>query len=183
MRIALVALLALLLPACGSKTEETAAARHSTATTTHTAGEDEVAAVLESAGTPLAKVRFVIDSRPVAGTPFNLKLVVSAAGPVPQLVVTAESGDFRIDPASMALPLNEAEAQSGIGREFRGSHDFSATAQHDGLTQVNVHLTTEPDVPETLYVIPVLVSKPGAPNAAGAPASDKPDPAAAGNHG
>ncbi len=182
MRIALVAMLALVLPACGSKTEEAATAKHAAAAATHIAVDDEVAAVVDSAGTPLAKVRFVIDSRPVSGKPFNLKLVFSAAGPVPQLVVRAESADLKIDAPAAPVQLSETEAQSG-GREFRGTRDITVLAPQDGLAEVNVHLNADADTPETVYVIPVLVSKPGAATPAAAPASDKPDPAAAGNHG
>jgi len=177
MRIALVAMLALALAACGSKTEEAVPAKkHTAAAATHPPADDEVAAVLESTGTALAQLRFVIAERPVVGKPFNLKLIVSATAPLPQLLLTAESNDFLIDPANFPLPLTEAEAASG-GREYRGSHDFSVTAAKEGLAELSVHLTVGPDASEALYVIPVLVVKPAA------PASDKPDPAAAGNHG
>jgi hypothetical protein len=158
MRNGLLAMLALVLVACGSKTEEGGAAQRAAAASVQVAGSDEVAAVLESAGTPVAKVRFVIDSRPVVGRPFNVKVVVSSATPVPQLLVKVGSADLSVEPSTVILVLAEA---GGSGSENINSHTFSVTAGQEGLAELAVRLTTTPEVPETVYIIPVLVSKPG----------------------
>lgn len=177
-RIGMVAMLALALSACGSKTDGEAAAKRLADTASAQAlGSDDVAAVLESAGQPVAKVRFVIGSRPLAGQPFNVKVMVAAVAPVTQLLVSVQSEDLAVDPATATMALAETEKGGG---ETSGSQNFSVTARQDGLFELAVHLTADTAGPETLYVIPVLVTKPGA--AAPAPASDKPDPAAAGDH-
>lgn len=159
MRNALVAMLALALAACGSKTEEEGAAQRAAAASAQVAGSDEVAAVLESRGTPVAKVRFVVESRPVAGRAFNVKVVVSSPTPVPQLLVKVDGAELTVEPSTVMLVLGES---GGAGSENANSHTFAVTAQQEGLIELAVHLTTVPEVPETLYIIPVLVSKPGA---------------------
>jgi hypothetical protein len=152
-------MLALALAACGSKTEEEGAAQRAAAASAMVAGSDETAAVLESRGTPLAKVRFVVESRPVVGRPFNVKVVVASATPVPQLLVKVTGTNLAVEPASVMLVLGDPV---GAGTESSNSHTFAVTAEQEGLTELAVHLTTTPDVPETLYLIPLLVSKPGA---------------------
>lgn len=157
MKHGLVALLALVLAGCGSKTEEGTAQR-AAAASAQVAGSDEVAAVLESAGTPVAKVRFVIDTLPVAGRAFKVKVVVASATPVPQLLVKVTAEDITVEPPTVILVLGET---AGGGSEISNSHTFSVTAQQEGLAELAVRLTTAPDVPETVYIIPVLVAKPG----------------------
>lgn len=159
MRHALVAMLALALAACGSKTEEEGAAQRAAAASALVVGSDEVAAVLESRGTPLAKVRFVVESRPVAGRAFNVKVVVASATPVPQLLLKVSGTDLAVEPSTVMLVLGEP---SGTGTENINSHTFAVTAEQEGLAELAVRLTTTPDTPETLYLIPLLVSKPGA---------------------
>jgi hypothetical protein len=158
MRNGLLAMLALALVACGSKTEEQGAAQRAAAASAQVAGSDEVAAVLESSGTPVAKVRFVIESRPVVGRSFNVKVVVSSPTPVPQLLVKVGGADLTVEPPTVMLVLGES---GGSGSENINSHTFAVTAQQEGLSELAVHLTTAPEVPETLYIIPVLVSKAG----------------------
>ena len=157
MKNGLVAMLALVLAGCGSKTEEGAAQRAAVASA-QVAVNDEVAAVLESAGSPVAKVRFVIDSLPVAGRSFKVKVVVASATPVPQLLVKVAGTDMTVEPSTVMLVLGEP---AGGGSEISNSHTFSVTAAQEGLTELAVHLTTAPEAPETVYRIPVLVSKPG----------------------
>jgi hypothetical protein len=157
MKNGLVAMLALVLAGCGSKTEE-GAARRAAAASAQVAGNDEVAAVLESAGSPVAKVHFVIDSLPVAGRPFKVKVVVASATPVPQLLVKVAGTDLAVEPSTVMLVLGEP---AGGGSEISNSQTFSVTAAQEGLTELAVRLTTTPDVPETVYLIPVLVSKSG----------------------
>jgi hypothetical protein len=157
MRIGLVAMLVLVLAACGSQTDENAAKR-TAGNSVKTQGSDEVAAVLESAGAPVAKVQFVIESLPVVGKPFNVKVVVSSATPVPQLRLSVTSAGFTIEPPTVLLVL----ADAGNGGGNINTQTFSVTAQQEGLSELAVHLATDADAPETLYKIPLLVTKPAA---------------------
>ena len=160
MRIAPVAMLALVLAACGSKTEDEAAAQKRAASASaQVPGSEEVAAVLDSTGTPLAKVRFVIESRPVVGKTFSLKVIVSSTTPVPQMLMAIKADEFTIEPASVMLVLGEA---AGGGSEKVNSQTFSIVAAKEGLAEIAVHLTTDADAPETLYMVPVLVARGGA---------------------
>jgi hypothetical protein len=156
MRIGLVATLALVLCACGSKDEDGAVSKQAAATAVAALGDESVAAVLESPGTPFAKLRFLVESRPVVGKPFNLTLTVTTGEPVPQLLVTPESTVLTATPANVMVALGHAGDTS---REFSASHVFSVTANQEGLAELTVHLTTEGDTPEALYIIPVLVAK------------------------
>jgi glucose/arabinose dehydrogenase len=159
MRIAVVAMLALVLAACGSKTENEAAAQKRAATASAQAPDsEEVAAVLESTGTPLAKVSFVIESRPVVGRAFNVKVIVSSTTPVPQMLVAIKAGELVVEPASVMLVLGEAASGGG---EKVNSQTFLVTAPKEGLAELGVRLTTDADTPETLYIIPILVARSG----------------------
>ncbi len=155
MRIGLVATLALVLCACGSKDEQSATNKQAAATAVAALGDESVAAVLESAGKPLAKLRFLVESRPVVGKPFNLKLTVTTEAPVPQLVITPESTVLTATPASVMVALGHA---GDTDREFNAGHVFSVTASQEGLAELVVHLTQD-DTPEALYRIPILVAK------------------------
>jgi len=156
MKNGLVAMLALVLAGCGSKTEEGAAQR-AAAASAKVAVSDEVAAVLV-AGPAVAKVRSVIESLPVVGRSFKVKVVVASATPVPQLLVKVEGADMTVEPSTVMLVLGEP---AGGGSEISNSHTFSVTAAQEGLTELAVRLTTTPEAPESVYMIPVLVSKPG----------------------
>ncbi len=178
MKYLLVATLALMLAACGSKGEDDAG-QASSATDSRPAagGDDSVAAALESQGTAVAQLRFVIDSRPVVGKPFGLQLIASTSAPLPQLHVVIESESLAIAAGAARLDLMLEEAGSGSSRSYRASHELTLTPQAIGLAALSVRLSTGPDAPETLYVIPVLVAKAEAGAAQPAPASDKADPA------
>jgi hypothetical protein len=179
MRLCLVATMTLVLSACGSKTEGEAAVGKAPATApVPGAGDDGVAAVKLSLGAPLAQLRFVIDSRPEVDRTFRMQLVVSGATE-PQLRLALQSDVLRVDPAGAALELSGSGA-GGAGA-YGGSQDFLLVGTQEGLAEVTVRLAAGEGAPETVYSIPVMVTKPGAPK--GAPASDKPDPAAADDHG
>ncbi len=180
MRFLLVAMMALVLAACGGEAPDKAAAKKPAAGVAMPVfgGDDAVAAVRESAGTPVVQLRFVIASRPVAGQPFRLQLVASAPVAIPQLSIKMESATLRIDPVAAVLALGESGGDAA--HQYSGSHDFTVLAAQEGLTAVTVHLLTDADMPETVYVIPVLVARVG--TEAGPPASDKPDPAAKGDN-
>jgi hypothetical protein len=171
--------MALVLSACGGKPEGEAATGRAPATAPVAApSDDSVAAVKLSQGTPLAQLRFVIDARPEVGKTFRMQLVVAGATE-PQLRLELQSDSLRVDPAGAALEL--AGSGTGAERVYGGSHDFLVVGTQEGLAEVTVRLAAGDGAAETVYSIPVLVTKPGAPD--GAPASDKPDPAAADNHG
>jgi hypothetical protein len=156
MRIGLVAALALVLCACGSKDEEGAANKQAAAKAVAVLGDESVDAALGSPGTPFARLRFLVESRPEVGKPFNLKLTVTTEVPVPQLLITPESPVLAATPASVMVALGHAGDTS---REFSASHVFSITANQEGLAEMVVHLKAEGDTPEVLYIIPVLVAK------------------------
>jgi hypothetical protein len=113
---------------------------------------DATAAVLHSAGTPVAKLSYVVDSRPVKGQPFTLRLLASAAAPVPALQVTAASGTLEISPASGVLALDAAGVTA--------SHDLTVTAQQEGWAELTVRLQSGTGG-EAVYAIPVLVMAAG----------------------
>lgn len=179
----LVAMLALALAACGSKGEDEATPAASTAGSRPVAvGNDSVAAVLESQGTPAAQLRFLIETRPVAGKQFGLQLIASASEPVPQLLVAIESDQLRFDAASIELDLSQ-ESDAGTARTYSASHDLLASAREEGLAEVTVRLRADADSPEAVYVFPVLVARPEPGEATQATASDKPDPAPEADNG
>jgi len=160
MRTCLLAISALLLAACGGASPDagTGAGRPATgaAIARPASTDDAVAAVLESPGTPVAQLRFLIDSRPVAGKPFRLQLIASAGEAVSPLSLGLESADLAVDPANASLALRETG--SGAVHQYSASRDFMVSAQHAGLVELTVHLTGDTAEPETLYVIPVLVA-------------------------
>jgi hypothetical protein len=159
MRIGLVATLALVLCACGSKDEEGASNKQATATAVAALGDESVAAVKESPGTPLARLRFLVESRPVVGKPFNVKLMLTADEHVPQLLVTPESTALSATPERVMVALGHP---GDTTREFTANQVFSILATREGLVELAVHLTVEGDATPSLYVIPILVAKPGA---------------------
>jgi hypothetical protein len=113
-------------------------------------GADAVAAVLQSSGTPLAKLGFVVATRPVAGMPLELRLDLSSASGVPAVQVRVEAQSFAIDPATAQVSV-AVEA----GRTV--SHHVNLTPQKEGLAEVTVRLRSA-DSAETVYAIPVLVA-------------------------
>jgi hypothetical protein len=115
------------------------------------AGVEAVAAVLQSAGTPVAKLAFVVVTRPVVGAPSDLRLDFSAAAVIADLQVRAESASLTIDPAT-------AVASVSIDAGKTVSHQLRFTPQREGLAEVTVRLRAGADGAETVYVIPVLVA-------------------------
>lgn len=183
MKYFLVVTMALVLAACGSKGEdETAPVAATGGSSPAIGGNDSVAAALDSPGTPVAQLRFVIDTRPVVGKPFRVQLVATATTPVSPLVLVAESDSLRIDPANAVLDLAQLESAAGAARSYSATHDLTVTAKDTGLAEVFVRLTSGLDSPETRYVIPVLVAKAESAGTAQAPPSDKPDPATETEH-
>jgi hypothetical protein len=147
--------MALALSACGSKSEDDAGAgtQAATATANNSArAGDAVAAVLQSQGTPVARLAFVLETRPVVGQPFSIKLEVSAAEPVAALQLSAESTSLILAPASAILAL--ASAGEPV------THELIATSQQEGLAELTVRLKAGEGA-EAVYAVPVLVSAAG----------------------
>lgn len=156
MRSSLVAVVVLVLAGCGGDAPEEAgsAGTSATAPAAAAAGADAVNAVLQTRGTPIARLQFVIDSRPVVGQSFKVKLVASAPQAVPALQLVSESADLTLENPSTLLVLESAEA--------RATHELSAVAGREGLVEIIVKLRGEPEQPEAIYSIPVLVGAPAA---------------------
>jgi hypothetical protein len=115
------------------------------------AGADAAAAVLQSGGTPVAKLGFVLVTMPVVGAQSDLRLDLSATAAVPALQVNTEAETITIDPAT---------AKAGVSLEAGKtlSHVVRITPQREGLTRVTVRLRSAVDNNETVYDIPVLVA-------------------------
>lgn len=172
MRTSLVALLLLALAACGrggsADQPQAAAAGTGTTATAASPAAEAVAAVLQSAGTPLARLQFVIGERPVAGVAFPINLLATAAA-------GAEPATVRLTAESDGLILQEASAVLALGAAGDpATHAVTARAAGEGLYEVTVRLVVDADLPATVYVIPVLV--------AAAAASDEADPPAQADH-
>jgi glucose/arabinose dehydrogenase len=158
MRIGLVAALALLLCACGTKEEEGATNKQAAAAAVATLGDESVAAVKESQGVPVARLRFLIESRPVVGKPFNVKVTLAGDQHVPQLLVRPESTALVATPERVMVSLGHA---GDTGSEFTAVQVFSLIANQEGLVELAVHLTVDGEANGALYLIPILVAKAG----------------------
>jgi hypothetical protein len=110
-----------------------------------------VPAVLQSEGTPVANLAFVVLTRPVVGVQSELRLDFTAAAAVPALQVRAEAMSITIDPAT-------AQTSVLIEAGKTVSHQLKITPQREGLTEITVHLRAGADSTETVYVVPVLVA-------------------------
>jgi hypothetical protein len=163
---AAMAAMALVVAACGGSPDEDAAAPPTGATAPGSGaqrGEDVVSAVLQSPGVPVAKLAFHIDTRPVVGKPFGVKLLASASQALPELHLTIESSSLIAAPDTATLALD------GSGTAV--AHDITVTARQEGLAELTVRLKA--GIAESVYVIPVLVT-----SAADAVAAPAPAPAA-----
>jgi hypothetical protein len=114
------------------------------------AGADAAAAVLQSGGTPVARLGFVVVTKPVVGAQSDLRLDLSAPAAVPALQVHVEAEAITIDPATV-----QAGVALDAGKTV--SHVVRITPQREGLTKVTVRLRSAADSAETVYDIPVLV--------------------------
>jgi hypothetical protein len=182
MRNFLIASMVLALAACSSADDESGQSAVQAGSRPAVIGDESVAAVQESPGAPVAQLRFLIDTRPVVGKPFSLKLLASSPSPVPGLRMTVDSIGLELDTASADLGLELEGSADDATRSYATTHELAAVAREVGLAEVFVRLSAGADTPETLYVIPVLVAKAESEAAAGA-ASDKPDPAAESDNG
>lgn len=154
-RTALLPVLALVLCACEDKAAaDKVAARPAAATTVATpAVEEAVAAVRTSSGPPAAQVKFVLPTRPLVGIPFQIKLLVTAATTPASLALRPESLGLKADPLAASLAFSE-EKPTAV-------QEFMLTGLQPGLMELIVHVIADPEVPETTYVVPILVTEPG----------------------
>jgi hypothetical protein len=152
-RLVAMLVVAQVVAGCGRNEQaDNAAGTQAAARATATAGADVVAAVLQSPGTPVAKLGFVVTTSPAVGAPSSLRLEISAPAPVPNLQFTAEGEGMAIDPATARVGFALATAGAVA------THELRFTPQRDGLTEVTVRLRNEAGE-ETTYVIPLLVAK------------------------
>jgi hypothetical protein len=151
----LLSLLSLVLCACEDKAaaDKVAAKPTAAATAATTAVEEAVAAVLTSNGPPSAQLKFVLPTRPLVGIPFQIKLLVTAAKTPSSLALKPESLGLKADPLAASMVFSD-EKPTVV-------QEFMLTALQPGLMELIVHVIAAPEVPETTYVLPILVAEPG----------------------
>lgn len=156
MKMAAVAMLALtlVLAGCndGPATEEPLSTAGSGSGAGRGAPGDAVAAVLTSTGTPVAKLSYVVETRPVKGVPFKVSLIASAGTALPALEVAASSSTLDVQPATGVLALQDGQP---------ATQELTVTAAEEGLAEFTVRLKAEGSA-EAVYAIPVLVMPAGA---------------------
>jgi hypothetical protein len=156
MNKSLVAMLVVVLAVAGcgkNKQADGAADAAATARAPVAAGADAVAAVLQSTGTPMAKLGFVVLTKPVIGVQSALRLDITSPDPAALLLV-AEADGLDIDPASARASVAFVTGGTTV------SHELKVTPQREGLAEVTVRLRSgEAESVETVYVIPVLVAR------------------------
>jgi hypothetical protein len=158
MRIsAAMVVMALALGGCDRDAEESApaAAQGSVAPTVgaERGAADAVAAVMQSQGGPATQLSFLIETRPVVGKPFAVKLYLSAAEAMPGLQLSVEPGNLISTPASGTLNI------TGPGQA--AEQDLVVTAQQAGLWELAVSIRSPDVAAATVYKIPVMVSAAG----------------------
>ena len=159
MKTPLLTIVVLVLAGCGTSdrpgtaAERAAKAQAQDQEQAPVVAEEAVAAVLQSAGKPVAALHFVLEARPVLGAVATLRLNISGVDPVPTLLLTAQGEGFTVDAASAAASLALAEGGAGT------SHQLKFTSQKAGLGQIVVRLRdADSGNAETVYAIPVLVA-------------------------
>jgi hypothetical protein len=144
-------LLVVVLAVAGCSGEKVSSNAPSAAKAPAAAGAEAAAAVLQSVGTPIAKLGFVVVTKPMVQTQSDLRLDLSAVEVVPELQVITEGEAIAIDPAT-------AKASVSLEAGKTASHVVRLTPQREGLTRVVVRLRSGAGIAETVYDIPVLVS-------------------------
>ena len=115
---------------------------------------EPVSAAKQSTGTPIAKVAFVLATKPVVGKLSDVRIDLSAAAAVPDLQLQFES-------ASVAVAQETSTATVSIVVGKSTSHVLKFTPRQEGLGDITVHLRTSPEGAETVYAIPLLVGAAG----------------------
>ncbi|MDQ2641524.1 MAG: hypothetical protein M3Y79_13215 [Pseudomonadota bacterium] len=155
MKTAAVAMLVMALALAGCKDkppDDGAGTTARAASAVRGTASDAVAAVLMSTGTPVAKLSYVVESRPVQGVPFTVSLLASAATSIPALEMAVSSPTLEIEPVTGTLAL-EADKPA--------THELTLTSAEEGLTEFTVRLKADGGA-EAVYAIPVLVMAQGA---------------------
>lgn len=155
MRKAVIAGMVLALGGCSGDKPPDPSTAPAAAAQTAAVTDDSVAAVLQSAGPPVAKLRFKLESAPAVGQPATLRLDISSPTAVPFLLLSADaSAGLELDAASVKATLDLSQ-ENVVTR-----HVLAFSGIEAGLREVHVHLrSAEPDAVETVYAIPVLVIK------------------------
>jgi hypothetical protein len=147
----------LALAGCGSREDAQpageAASGTSSGSTAISQGDDSVAAVLQSQGTPLATVRFTLPEKPVAGRSFPLQLAVTSSQGGASLRLSLESEGLQVSPPSAELDFSPSNTTR--------TQDLTLTATEAGIMDLTVRLTGGEGAAETVYVIPVMVEAAG----------------------
>lgn len=160
--------MALAMAGCDGKPEAEGAGPAAASKAAAQPADDSVAAVLVSAGSAPAQLRFLIATPPRLGEPFTLVVSASAAQPVPELQLDLESAAMTVAPSSAVVAIDQA---GGIA-----THEFEVTPSATGLAQISVQMNA--GGPVARYSIPVLVPEVAA---EAAKASDEADPPAKGD--
>ncbi|MEO6186053.1 MAG: hypothetical protein ABIP38_05705 [Steroidobacteraceae bacterium] len=151
MKTRVVVLVLLALAGCGRGDEPGKSTTAKTAAKAPPATVDAVAAVLQSTGTPVARMNFMLPAKPLVGAPAKMRLDVSAAEAA-SLLITVEADGLAIDPDSARGSL----VLTGGGTVT--SRELLFTAEREGLLEIVVRLRkAETDSIDTVYAIPVLI--------------------------
>lgn len=155
-RLVAMLVVAFVVGGCSRGEQEGAATDAPAARAPAAPGADVVAAVLQSTGTPVARLSFVIAAKPVLGVRSGLRLDFSAAAQASALLLQVAAEGLTIDPATAEASLTLVDGEVV-------SHELGFTPQREGLSEITVRLRSgEEGGAEAVYVIPVLVEKPAA---------------------
>jgi hypothetical protein len=130
--------------------------------------DESVAAVLQGTGQSPYTVRFLLDAAPKVGVPATVRVDVSAAEPVPALMLSASADALELDPAASQASLVLSEAGKAVG------HPVRFTARQAGMTELLIQLkATTAEAQAVTYSIPILATEAAEtpPAAAASPAS------------
>lgn len=113
--------------------------------------EETVAAVLLSPAKASIALRFLLESKPVLGSPGRVRLDFSATDPVANLTLRAEGKDLSVDAAGASATISLPEAGKTV------SHTVSVTPQAPGFSQLIVHAQPPGEgTAEIVYAIPLM---------------------------
>jgi PBP1b-binding outer membrane lipoprotein LpoB len=146
----LLAILVASLVASGCSREKAEEGAVATTKAPSATASEPVAAVLQSIGTPVATLAFVVVTQPVVGRQSELRLDLSSPAAIAALQVRTESETITIDSST-------AQASVAVEAGKTTSHQVRLIPRSAGLTEVTVHLRSN-DGPEAVYAIPVLVA-------------------------
>ncbi|HMA10731.1 MAG TPA: hypothetical protein VKO83_02510 [Steroidobacteraceae bacterium] len=136
------------LSACGREPESDAPSKSSAAATTSRTGDESVAAVAQSPGTPAISLRFALVGKPRTGAAMPLRL--DLAGVPGQVTLHLQGEGLVIDPQAASLTLPEGGSPI--------SQSVSVTPNAAGITELVVRIQPPGDgAQEIVYAVPLLV--------------------------